>query len=87
MCCQAQPPHGPAWRQRGITRLGDASAIAVISHSTLRPTGLSRLTYTRSPGMPPGTSSRTSDTFAVAAPERSMPGERHELLGWRASGG
>ena len=30
MCCQAQPPHAPAWRQRGTTRLGDASSTSTI---------------------------------------------------------
>jgi hypothetical protein len=63
----------PACRQRGVTRLGEASSSATISQSTLRPTGRSRFTRTRSPGIPPGTSSRSSPTLATAAPERSMP--------------
>jgi len=46
---------------------------ATISASTLCPTGRSRRTRTRSPGIPPGTTRRSRPKRATAAPDRSTP--------------
>ena len=81
MCCQLQPPHADACRQRGVMRWGDGSRTARISTSVrapaaAAPTGLRsriRRTRTRSPGMPPWASSLSSPRRATAAPERSIP--------------